>query len=454
MENHNGRLYQYLLISKKIINILIQAMTTISNATSCDNITSNQQINQGFNQQIDNRNKDFCKQDKILFSKKSNAILILADGSYFIGDAIGKLGVVTAEICFNTAITGYQEILTDPSYYKQIINFTFPHIGNVGINDNDNEGKIARASGLVVRENITNPANYRSLQHFNEWLIEQNLIGISNIDTRKITNIIRKTGPQNAIIASFEDGVLINDQIINDLFNTLKLQPDLSNNDLAYDASEKEQYHWSCQGKWQMESNQYNKNKNFKYRVVAFDYGIKYNILRCLNELDCELIIMPANASFADIIANKPDGVFLSNGPGNPAATAKYAKEVIAEIIKAKIPLFGICLGHQLLSLAIGANTVRMHQGHRGANHPVKNIDSQKIEITSQNHGFAVDAKTIPDNARITHISLFDGSVEGLELNDSPAFSVQYHPESSPGPSDSFYLFEKFIDLMKKSKTL
>ena len=403
-------------------------------------------------QNIDNSNKLGLNEYS---PNKKNAVLIFSNKNYLIGCGIGKTGVTTGEICFNTAITGYQEILTDPSYSGQIINFTFPHIGNVGTNNNDIEGNFARASGLIIRENITNPSNYRSQEHFNQWLVSQNLIGICGVDTRLITKIIRQNGAKTVAIIHFSYDEEINQESIAKIANQINNVTDLKGVELASGASENKHYKWINQGKWNQEKNQFQENQSStKLKVTAIDYGAKLNILRCLTESGCDVEILPANSKIEDILKTNPDGVFLSNGPGDPFETSKYTSSVIQEIIKRKIPLFGICLGHQLLAIAIGAKTIKMNQGHRGANHPVQNLKTKQVEITSQNHGFAVEASTLPNNAEITHISLFDGSVEGIKLKDAPAFSVQYHPESSPGPSDSYYLFQDFINLMKESKNL
>lgn len=378
---------------------------------------------------------------------KKNAILVFPDGSHFYGYGIGKKAITKGEICFNTAITGYQEILTDPSYCGQIITFTFPHIGNIGVNSSDIEAKTPKACGLIIRESITNPSNYRAQDHFNSWLQKHNLTGISGIDTRKITKLIRASGAKNVAIIYQDE---IDEKLIAQTIDELKKVADLNGVELAAIASLNQQYQWGNEGSWQQVKNSYNTVSAKKFKVVAIDYGAKLNILRCLTEVGCDVEVVGAKASFKEIMAHNPDGVFLSNGPGDPAATGKYAIPVIQEILQNNIPLFGICLGHQLLALAIGAKTIKMHQGHRGANHPVQNLRTKKVEITSQNHGFCVDAKTLPANAEITHISLFDQTVEGFRLKDKNAFSVQYHPESSPGPSDSFYLFNDFMALMSK----
>jgi carbamoyl-phosphate synthase small subunit len=383
------------------------------------------------------------------YQKSKDAVLIFADGSKFYGYGIGEEGLATGEICFNTSITGYQEILTDPSYSGQIINFTFPHIGNVGANDEDIEAKKVRANGLIIREPITNSANYRAHINFNEWLKKHKLTGISGVDTRQITKKIRKDGAKNIAIIFAKN---LSENLIEEAYNKIKNLGDLGGVELASKASENQFYDWQNEAQWNQKNNQYNSIKNNLYKVVAIDFGAKLNILRCLKQVGCDVKILPANATFEDIEKINPDGVFLSNGPGDPAETGKYCLATIQKVLEKNIPLFGICLGHQLLALAVGAQTVKMHQGHRGANHPVQDLRSKKVEITSQNHGFCVDKDTLPNNVEITHISLFDNTIEGIKLKNKPAFSVQYHPESSPGPSDSFYLFEEFVELIKKHK--
>lgn len=375
-----------------------------------------------------------------------NAILIFPDGTTFKGVGVGKKGITKGEICFNTAITGYQEILTDPSYYSQIITFTFPHIGNVGVNDEDIESKIPKAGGLIIRESITNPSNYRSKQHFNDWLEKNELTGISGVDTRKITRLVRKNGAKNVAIIFADE---ISEELIKKTQSEIADAKDLKGVELASKASQNNNFNWGSESCWNQTENSYNQNSGHKLKVVAIDFGAKLNILRCLTESGCDVEVVASDVSFEEIIKHNPDGVFLSNGPGDPAETAKYAAPVIAKILEKNIPLFGICLGHQLLALTIGAKTRKMEQGHRGANHPVYNIKSKKVEITSQNHGFCVDETSLPENAEVTHFSLFDKTNEGIRLKDKKAFSVQYHPESSPGPSDSFYLFQDFVDLMK-----
>ena len=383
------------------------------------------------------------------YQKSKDAVLIFADGSKFYGYGIGEEGLAIGEICFNTSITGYQEILTDPSYSGQIINFTFPHIGNVGANDEDIEAKKVRANGLIIREPITNSANYRANINFNEWLKKHKLTGISGVDTRQITKKIRQDGAKNIAIIFAKN---LSENLIEEAYKKIKNLGDLGGVELASKASENQFYDWQNEAQWDQKNNQYNSIKNNLYKVVAIDFGAKLNILRCLKQVGCDVKILPATATFEDIEKINPDGVFLSNGPGDPAETGKYCLATIQKVLEKNIPLFGICLGHQLLALAVGAQTVKMHQGHRGANHPVQDLRSKKVEITSQNHGFCVDKDTLPSNVEITHISLFDLTIEGIKLKNKPAFSVQYHPESSPGPSDSFYLFEEFVELIKKHK--
>ena len=380
------------------------------------------------------------------FHTKSNAALIFPNGEIIYGFGIGIKGKTIGEICFNTAITGYQEILTDPSYSGQIINFTFPHIGNVGVNDADIESVHPKAKGLIIRENITKPANYRSQNHLNDWLIKNKITGICGVDTRKITQNIKEYGAKNVAII-FDDN--IENINFDEVTKELQKSGDLDGVELASSASLNRQYNWTDEGRWNQLANSYNQIKNQKSKIVAIDYGAKLNILRCLTEAGCEVVIVPAQTSFEEIIKHNPNGVFLSNGPGDPAETGKYAIPTIQKIIEKNIPLFGICLGHQLLALSMGATTSKMHQGHRGANHPVQDLKTKKVEITSQNHGFTVDEQTLPASLEITHRSLFDGTIEGIQVKNKPAFSVQYHPESSPGPSDSYYLFERFMDLMK-----
>lgn len=375
---------------------------------------------------------------KLVADDDFNSALCLADGSFFVGKSIGSSNSnqVIGEICFNTSITGYQEILTDPSYKGQIITFTFPHIGNVGCNDIDNESKKIHCNGLILREDITLASNYRSKIGLDSWLKKHDIIGISNIDTRKLTKHIRVHGAQNAIIYHAKKGEEID---IKKLVNQIKDLPTLKDQDLASLATVKNKY-------------QFHFSKTAKYHIAVVDYGVKENILNCLKDLDLNISVVPANITFAELKSLIPDGVLLSNGPGDPMATSKIALPLIKELLKNKIPTFGICLGHQLLALACNLTTIKMYQGHRGANHPVKNYTKNIVEITSQNHGFCVDDNNIADNVEITHKSLFDNTIQGIRIKDCPAFSVQYHPESSPGPHDSRYLFAEFIQLIKQSK--
>lgn len=389
---------------------------------------------------------------RIKADQNIDAVLCLSDKNgeknYFFGKRIGKSGKAIGEICFNTSITGYQEILTDPSYCGQIINFTFPHIGNVGCNFEDAESKKIAACGLIVREELTKDSNYRSKTSLNQWLIENNITGICNIDTRKLTRLIRTKGACNAIIKSFNIGEEINtDELIAEIRNL----PDLNGAELATKVTTQNLYNWN-EKSYKFNQDKYHSLEKGKYNVVVMDFGVKTNILRCLTDQEFDVKIVSATTSFEEIAKLNPDGVFLSNGPGDPDPTAKYAATVIKKIIDNNIPLFGICMGHQLLALALGLKTVKMHQGHRGANHPVKNLLTGTIEITSQNHGFCVENKNLPANVEVTHISLFDGTIEGIRLKDKPAFSVQYHPESSPGPNDSKYLFEQFKEMIDKNK--
>ena len=391
-------------------------------------------------------NSVYLKKDNL---KKINptGILVLEDGSFFQGFGFGFEGITTGEVCFNTSITGYQEIITDPSYAGQIINFTFPHIGNVGTNIEDNESNEIWARGVIFNTDITTPSNYRSMKHLDAWLKKNKIIGIAGIDTRKLTNYIRDNGAPKGSMQFSKKGK----HNIESLQKLNRNWPGLLGLDLASQVSCKKPYKWNSLKTWNKEKG-YKKNKNKKYKIVAIDYGIKKNILRCLTDLDCEIKIVPAKTSSNNILAENPDGIILSNGPGDPAATGTYAIPTLKKLINSNLPIFGICLGHQLLALALGAKTSKMHTGHRGANHPVKNLKSKKVEITSQNHGFKVEENSIPNNVKITHLSLFDRSVEGIELKNKPVFSVQYHPEANPGPQDSKYLFEKFINNIVKRK--
>lgn len=375
----------------------------------------------------------------------ATGLLLLADGTAIWGRGFGAEGAAVGEVCFNTAMTGYQEVMTDPSYAGQIITFTFPHIGNVGTNPEDVEADVAHALGCVVREDVTTPSNFRNVQSFDEWMKANGRIGISGVDTRALTRHIRLAGAPNAVIAYNADGKFDMDELI----ALARNWPGLEGMDLAKEVSEDIQRDWTG-GPWKLGAGYVGESTaERRPHVVAIDYGAKHNIFRNLVKAGAEVTVVPAETSADDILALKPEGVFLSNGPGDPAATGDYAVPTIRALLDKDIPIFGICLGHQLLALAVGAETVKMHQGHRGANHPVQRVEDGAVEITSMNHGFAVDAATLPANTRVTHVSLFDGSNCGIELTDKKAFSVQYHPEASPGPQDSFYLFEKFVGMLK-----
>ncbi len=385
-------------------------------------------------------------------SRKPTAVLVLADGTVIEGVGIGATGKVTAEVCFNTALTGYQEILTDPSYLGQIVTFTFPHIGNIGTNDEDVEDLTPAARrgavGTIFKADITEPSNYRAAKHLNDWLASRGIIGLSGIDTRALTAWIREHGAPNAVIAHDPNGVFD----IEALKAEARAWSGLVDLDLAKEATSGQSSQWT-EKPWVWNEGYDNlKADDAKYHIVCVDYGVKRNILRLFTGLDCKVTVVPANTSAEDIMALNPDGVFLSNGPGDPAATGKYAVPVIQQIIKTETPTFGICLGHQMLGLALGAKTEKMHQGHHGANHPVKDHTTGKVEIVSMNHGFAIDSKSLPEGVEETHISLFDGSNCGLRLAGKPVFSVQHHPEASPGPQDSHYLFRRFINLVRERK--
>ena len=378
------------------------------------------------------------------------AAIVLADGTIIKGKGCGATGTVQAEICFNTAITGYQEILTDPSYAGQVVTFTFPHIGNVGANDEDQEmleaGKSDGAVGAVFKADITNPSNYRSSQHLDAWLKAHGIIAMSGIDTRALTNLIREKGLANCVIAHQPDGKFDFD----DLKKQAQEWSGLEGLDLAKTVGHGHNQPWS-EKPWVWDEG-YSNQSDQKYHIVAMDFGVKRNILRLLAGLDCKVTVLPATVTAEEVLAHNPDGVFLSNGPGDPAATGEYSVKAIQEILKTDIPVFGICLGHQMLALALGAKTKKMHQGHHGANHPVKDHTTNKVEIVSMNHGFAVDADTFPKGVNETHVSLFDGSNCGLAVDGKPVFSVQHHPEASPGPQDSHYLFTRFLNLIKENK--
>jgi carbamoyl-phosphate synthase small subunit len=383
------------------------------------------------------------------------ALLVLADGTVLEGVGFGAAGEAVGEVCFNTAMTGYQEILTDPSYAGQIITFTFPHIGNVGTNEEDietvNMAATPGARGVVLHTAITRPSSYRATRHLDQWLKARGVIGLSGLDTRALTSLIRQKGMPNAVIAHAPDGVFDLDA----LKKQAREWPGLVGMDLVPMVTSGQRFTWDeTQWKWGAGYGRQDQSREKPpFHVVAIDYGIKRNILRLLAGSGCRVTVVPAQTSAEDIIALKPDGVFLSNGPGDPAATGTYAVPVIRSIIDAGVPTFGICLGHQMLGLAVGAKTMKMHQGHHGANHPVKDLTTGKVEITSMNHGFAVDRATLPADAVETHVSLFDGSNCGIALKDRPVFSVQYHPEASPGPRDSHYLFARFTSLMRERRS-
>lgn len=376
----------------------------------------------------------------------ATAVLVLHDGTVFWGRGAGATGTKVGEICFNTSMTGYQEVLTDPSYAGQIVTFTFPHVGNVGANPDDLEASAAAARGCILRDDITSPSNYRAAQHLDAWLKSCDLIALTGIDTRRLTRRIREKGTPHGAICHNPAGQF-------DLA-ALRAQaeswPGLDGMDLARDVTCAEPYTWT-QTQW-AKSTGFGEQDKPAFHVVAVDYGAKRNILRSLAQVGCKVTVVPATATAEEILRHEPDGVFLSNGPGDPAATGVYAVPVIRALIAANTPIFGICLGHQMIGIAVGAKTYKLALGHRGANQPVQDLETGKVEITSQNHGFAVDRATLPAHALETHKSLFDGVVEGLRLTDRPVFSVQYHPEASPGPQDSHYLFERFADLMQSRK--
>jgi carbamoyl-phosphate synthase small subunit len=370
------------------------------------------------------------------------ACLVLDDGTMFFGKGFGAEGEAAAEICFNTSMTGYQEIMTDPSYAGQIVTFTFPHIGNVGTTSEDDEASTIFAEGMVVKWDPTESSNWRSQTQLSDWLRAQGKIAIGGIDTRRLTRVIRQQGAPHALLAHAADGIFDTDALL----TKARAFKGLEGLDLAKEVTCKQSYHWD-ELRWDW-SKGYTARTVKQHKVIAIDYGAKRNILRSLASVGCDIVVLPATATAEEVLAHKPDGVFLSNGPGDPAATGKYAVPMIGEILKAELPVFGICLGHQMLALALGATTVKMNHGHHGANHPVKDQETGKVEITSMNHGFAVDAQSLPDGVIETHVSLFDGSNCGIRLRDHPVYSVQYHPEASPGPQDSHYLFEKFANLM------
>ncbi|MDC1228214.1 glutamine-hydrolyzing carbamoyl-phosphate synthase small subunit [Octadecabacter sp.] len=375
-------------------------------------------------------------------SVKPTACLVLADGTVFYGKGFGATGEKVAELCFNTAMTGYQEIMTDPSYAGQIVTFTFPHIGNTGVTVEDDESSDPVASGMVVKWDPTTPSNWRSMEQLEPWLEKRGRIAIGGIDTRRLTRAIRQQGAPHVTLAHNPDGTFD----IEAMVAAARGFAGLEGVDLAKDVTCAQSYRWD-EMRWAWPDG-FPKQSDAKHKVVAIDYGAKRNILRCLASAGCDVTVLPASATAADVMALNPDGVFLSNGPGDPAATGGYAVPMIKDILARDLPVFGICLGHQMLALALGAKTIKMNHGHHGANHPVKDNDTGKVEITSMNHGFTVDAQSLPTGVRETHVSLFDGSNCGIAVNGKPVFSVQYHPEASPGPMDSYYLFERFAAAM------
>ena len=380
------------------------------------------------------------------YSQINTGILVLENKKIFRGIGIGYQGDATGEVCFNTSLTGYQEIISDPSYAGQIINFTFPHIGNVGTNKEDFESDKIWTKGVILNAEITSPSNYRSFQHLDAWLKKNRIVGITGLDTRSLTNFIRDNGAPKGTIA-FSKNAKFN---INKLAKYTIKWSGLKNLDLAEKVTTPKNYIWKGLKTWKKGLGFKKNDKNY-FHVVAIDYGIKKNILRYFSDFNCKVTVVSCKTSSEKILALKPNGIFLSNGPGDPAATGKYAIKIIKDLIKENLPVFGICLGHQILALTLGGKTKKMKLGHRGANHPVKNLINENVEITSQNHGFEVVRENLPKNIEITHKSLFDHSIEGIKLKNKPVFSVQYHPESNPGPQDSVYLFQEFINNMKKN---
>ncbi|MHA1113607.1 MAG: glutamine-hydrolyzing carbamoyl-phosphate synthase small subunit [Alphaproteobacteria bacterium] len=376
-------------------------------------------------------------------SQSTPAVLVLADGTCFWGRGIGATGATVGEVCFNTSMTGYQEILTDPSYAGQIITFTFPHIGNVGTTPEDIETQNPAVRGLILRADITDPSNWRAVEHLDAWLKARNLVGLAGIDTRRLTRLIRSGDAPAGVLYRAAPGAAPD---IDALRAKAAAWPGLAGMDLAREVTCRQTYGWD-QTRWTLGQG-YGRQESPVHHVVAVDFGAKLNILRCLASAGCKVTVVPATATGEEILAHEPDGVFLSNGPGDPAATGIYAVPAIKTVLDSRVPIFGICLGHQLLALALGCRTAKMATGHRGANHPVKDMATGKVEITSQNHGFVVLPDSLPATLETTHVSLFDGTLEGLRATDRPAFSVQYHPEASPGPMDSHYLFDRFLRMM------
>ena len=380
-------------------------------------------------------------------TQKPTACLALADGTLFYGHGFGATGQTTAELCFNTAMTGYQEIMTDPSYAGQVVTFTFPHIGNTGVTPEDDETTDPVAAGMIVKWDPTDASNWRSTEELTTWLERRGRIGMGGVDTRRLTRAIRQQGAPHVALAHDPDGNFD----IEALVAAARGFSGLEGLDLATDLTCAQSYYWN-EMRWAWPEG-YTQQKDAKHKVVAIDFGAKRNILRCLASAGCDVTVLPASATAEDVLALNPDGVFLSNGPGDPAATGSYAVPMIQGVLEKDLPVFGICLGHQMLALALGAKTIKMNHGHHGANHPVKDNETGKVEITSMNHGFAVDAQSLPESVSETHVSLFDGSNCGLRVKDKPVFSVQYHPEASPGPQDSYYLFERFAAAMDDRAT-
>ncbi len=376
-------------------------------------------------------------------SARPTACLVLADGTVFYGRGFGATGQTVAELCFNTAMTGYQEIMTDPSYAGQIVTFTFPHIGNTGVNADDDETADPVAAGMVVRWDPTTPSNWRAEADLTDWLAARGRICIGGVDTRRLTRAIRQQGAPHVALAHDPDGKFDLEALI----AAARGFAGLEGLDLARDVTCAQSYKWD-EKRWAWPAG-YTRRDGPGFKVVAVDFGAKRNILRCLASAGCDVTVLPATATAEEVLAHQPDGVFLSNGPGDPAATGDYAVPMIREVLDNGLPVFGICLGHQMLALALGATTVKMNHGHHGANHPVKDLETGKVEITSMNHGFTVDSQSLPAGVVETHVSLFDGSNCGIRVADKPVFSVQYHPEASPGPQDSYYLFERFTAAMR-----
>ncbi|MGE8492074.1 MULTISPECIES: glutamine-hydrolyzing carbamoyl-phosphate synthase small subunit [Comamonas] len=382
------------------------------------------------------------------------AILALADGTVFIGNSIGAQGTTTGEVVFNTAMTGYQEILTDPSYCQQIVTLTYPHIGNYGINAEDIESDKVFAAGLIIKNLPLLASNFRSTETLSEYLVRSKTVSIANIDTRKLTRLLRDKGAQNGAIVGLAAGEQVSQARIDEAIAAAQAAPSMKGLDLAKVVSVSQSYEW-VQTEWQLARADgtpgYGKLQDHAFHVVAFDYGVKKNILRMLAERGCRVTVVPAQTPAVEVLKYQPDGVFLSNGPGDPEP-CDYAIEAARTIMDSGVPTFGICLGHQIMALACGAKTFKMQNSHHGANHPVKDLDSGRVCITSQNHGFAVDLETLPANTRATHVSLFDGTLQGMERTDRPAFCFQGHPEASPGPHDVSYLFDRFVNLMREHK--